>query len=125
MTGTYTLKSIYADGEDFTKSGRRKAPRGNLMRWVVLMLVGLSACFGGEEPEPAMIPADAGQAPSICMAWYHECNCSYVCTDETAYNARLENGEGNCDVQCEDASEENVPTDPCEEVDGICQWVMD
>ena len=95
------------------------------MKVFFILLLGFAGCFGAEEPEPVAQTIDAGQPSSNCMAWYHTCNCSYVCTDEAAFNARLENGEGNCDVQCDPASEENEPTDLCEERDGICQWVTD
>ena len=95
------------------------------MKVFFILLFGLAGCFWGEEPEPVAQNTDAGQPPSTCMTWYHQCNCSYVCSDETAFNARLENGEGNCDVVCDPVSEEEEPTEPCEEVDGICQWITD
>ena len=95
------------------------------MKIIFILLLGLLGCFDQEESELVAQNTDAGQQPLVCMIWYHTCNCSYVCTDEAAFNARLENGEGNCDVFCDPATAEEEPTEPCEDVDGICQWVTD
>ena len=90
--------------------------------WILL----LAAC---EAPE-GRVHRDAGvieEAESTldCIGWFHECNCSYSCTTRGAYNGRLENGEANCEEECDDESIANVPAESCEEVDGVCQWVND
>ena len=83
-------------------------------------------CWSTPEPEPAKSDKiDAGNVADGCISWFHNCNCSYACTTESAYNARLENGEANCDDACDPSSEADVPTESCEEVDGVCQWVSE
>ena len=96
------------------------------MKFVILFLLLFSACDTTE----GRVHRDAGVAQDLestlnCIRWFHECNCSYACTTISAYNGRLENGEANCDVQCDDESIANVPSESCEDVEGVCQWVSE
>ena len=96
------------------------------MKVLLLLFAVCMACDTSE----GRVHRDAGlveekESTLDCISWFHECNCSYSCTTLSAYNARLENGEANCDVQCDDESIANVPSGNCEDVDGICQWVSE
>lgn len=94
------------------------------MKYLCLIIFFIVAC---ESPD-GRIHQDAGIAVTEesqldCMSWFHECNCSYSCTTRAAYNARLGNGEANCEEFCDDESIANFPSESCEEVNGVCQWV--
>ena len=91
------------------------------MKFVILFLLFGSACetFEGRVHRDAGVSQEQ-ESTLNCIRWFHECNCSYSCTTLSAYNGRLENGEANCDVQCDDESIANVPSGDCEDIDGVC-----
>ena len=92
------------------------------MRFLPFFILFLCACGTSGPDVETETPKETKQSQHDCISWFHECNCTHVCTTESAYNARMENGEGNCDVFCEPGVADNVPTESCEEVDGICQF---
>ena len=96
------------------------------MRFIWIWILLFVACDVSE----GRVHRDAGVTEEVestldCMSWFHECNCSYSCTTRGAYNGRLENGEANCEEACDDESIANVPSESCEDVDGVCQWVSE
>lgn len=89
--------------------------------WVsVLFLVACDVSEGRIHRDAGIVQEE--ESTLECIRWFHECNCSYACTTISAYNGRLENGEANCNAECDDESIANVPSGDCEDVDGLCQF---